>query len=90
MTLVDALQATVSRHPGQSAVVQADRRVSYAELDASSARLAGGLTGMSLGKGAHVALLLSHTPDWLVAFFAVLKAGGTPIIPNPLLTGSEL
>jgi long-chain acyl-CoA synthetase len=40
-------------------------------------RLARGLVGAGVGRGAHVALLASNRPEWVVVCLAVLKAGAT-------------
>ncbi len=45
---------------------------------------------LAVTKGTRVALLLPNTPFFVVAYYAILKAGGTVVNCNPLYTGSEL
>ena len=41
-------------------------------------------------KGARVAMLLPNTPFYVIAYYAILRAGGTVVNCNPLYTASEL
>lgn len=90
MIIPNMLEATTSLSPSRTAVVHGSHRMSYAELNSSSARLAAGLVHLGVERHERVAILFPHRPDWLVAFFGILKAGGIPVIPNPMLTGPEL
>jgi long-chain acyl-CoA synthetase len=47
-------------------------------------------TQYGIKKGSRVALLLPNTPFYVVAYYAVLKAGGTVVNCNPLYTVHEL
>ncbi|MFB6907264.1 amino acid adenylation domain-containing protein [Streptomyces bacillaris] len=51
-------------------------RMSYAELDERSSRLAHALREHGAGAGTPVAVCMSRGPDVLIAVYAVLKAGG--------------
>lgn len=53
-------------------------------------RFAAGLQSMGVGKGKHVGLFLPNSPYYLVAYFAVLKAGGVVVNFNPLYPRKEL
>jgi long-chain acyl-CoA synthetase len=60
------------------------RRTSYAELGALANRAAAGFQKLGVGPGVHVGLFLPNTPHYIVAFFGVLKAGGTVVNYSPL------
>ena len=60
------------------------RRISYRELDALADRAAVGLQKLGVGPGVHVGLYLPNTPHYVIAFFAVLKAGGAVVNYSPL------
>lgn len=45
---------------------------------------------LGVTKGSRVALLLPNTPFYVVAYYAILKVGGTVVNGNPLYTASEL
>ncbi len=61
-----------------------DRRISYAELEALANRAAAGFQKLGVGPGVHVGMLLPNTPHYVIAFFGVLKAGGTVVNYSPL------
>ena len=47
-------------------------------------RAAKGLQQLGVGPGVHVGLYLPNTPHYVIAFFGVLKAGGTVVNYSPL------
>jgi len=61
-----------------------DRRISYSELEALANRAAAGFQKFGVGPGVHVGLYLPNTPHYVIAFFGVLKAGGTIVNYSPL------
>jgi long-chain acyl-CoA synthetase len=61
-----------------------DRRISYSELEALANRAAKGFQKLGVGPGVHVGLYLPNTPHYVIAFFGVLKAGGTVVNNSPL------
>jgi amino acid adenylation domain-containing protein len=83
----DTIHALVSRwsrtQPEAPAVATAEVTVGYGELDARADRLAGLLAGRGVGLETRVAVALPRGPDLVVAFLAVLKAGGTYVPLDP-------
>src|SRR5207247_372368 len=63
---------------------------SYRDLDAAVDRFAAGLRAIGVRSGDRVSLVLPNTPHFVVAFFAVLRAGGIVVQTNPLYTPREL
>jgi long-chain acyl-CoA synthetase len=74
--------ATVLRFGGSS--------MTYAELDELSSRCAAGLRAQGLAPGEAVAVQLPNFPDFLVAYFGILKAGLAMVPLNPLLRAPEI
>ena len=60
------------------------KRITYGELKSLSDRAAKGLQKLGVGPGIHVGLYLPNTPHYVIAFFGVLKAGGTVVNYSPL------
>ena len=60
------------------------RRWSYSELDAETARLAGALRSLGLGRGDVIALFMPMVPEISAAYFAIAKIGA---IVMPLFSG---
>lgn len=63
---------------------------SYAEVDAVSSAVAANLSGMGLGEGDRVAVCLPNLPEFVAAYFGILKAGLVMVPLNPLLKGAEI
>jgi acyl-CoA synthetase (AMP-forming)/AMP-acid ligase II len=66
------------------------RRLTYAELLRDVRRTAAGLSAMGISKGSVVALWLPNSPDFAIAFHAVLKLGAIATPVNPASTPHEL
>ncbi len=60
------------------------RELSYAELDAEVARVAGGLRRLGLGRGDRIALFLPMVPEAVVALHAIFRIGAVAV---PLFSG---
>jgi fatty-acyl-CoA synthase len=61
--------------PRRTAIDYDGRRVTYAELDEASERLAGGFRARGLRRGDRVATLTGNSPEHVAVFFACAKAG---------------
>ena len=60
------------------------RRISYRELNDLANRAAKGLQTLGVKPGIHVGLYLPNTPHYVIAFFGIMKAGGTAVNYSPL------
>lgn len=77
--LGEIFATTVARTPDATAIVFADQRLSYAELDRRANRVANGLRVRGIGRGAFVGLWLSRSADLHVALLGILKSGAAYI-----------
>jgi len=66
------------------------RRYRYAEVAGLVNRAAKGFAAMGVKPGVKVGLCLPNTPTYVIAFFGILKAGGTVVNYNPLYVEREL
>ena len=73
-----------SRWPDLPAIDFMGRHFSYRELKQLTDRAAAGLRRLGVKPGVHVGLYLPNTPHYVIAFFGVLKAGGTVVNYSPL------
>ncbi|MFI2238012.1 amino acid adenylation domain-containing protein [Streptomyces chrestomyceticus] len=74
----------VRLHPGKTAAVMGDRRITYAELNAHANRIGRTLLARGLTAEDSVAVVTERNLDWMAAVLAVFKAGGVyvPIEPH--------
>ncbi|GAB3867526.1 long-chain fatty acid--CoA ligase [Nocardioides maradonensis] len=67
-----------------------DRSFTYAEVDDLSGRVASSLEALGLTRGDKVAVQLPNVPQFVIAYFGILKASMTMVPINPLLTAPEV
>jgi long-chain acyl-CoA synthetase len=84
------LEASARRHPSLPATIFFDATLTYSELDGLANQVAHALIEMGIRKGDRVALLLPNSPQFIVSFYGVLKAGAVVVANNPLSTAEEL
>jgi long-chain acyl-CoA synthetase len=53
-------------------------------------KLAAGLASLGVKKGDRVGIFMPNTPQFVMAYFAVLKAGGVVVATNPLYSKREI
>ncbi|MDP8905466.1 MAG: amino acid adenylation domain-containing protein [Chloroflexota bacterium] len=75
MRLEEYVRRAAARWPDRTAVVMSDERLTFAELDESSDRLAYQLRSAGCEYGDRVALFVAKSPGAMLAMLAVLKAG---------------
>ena len=71
------LEQAAARWPDETAIVDGERRFTFAELEAYSGRFASALAAMGFGKGDIVGILSPNCAEFEIAFFGILKAGAT-------------
>ena len=64
------------------ALVAGDERLTFAELDEWSERLARALAAKGIGKGDRVGIAMRNCPAWVVGYMAALKAGAIATLLN--------
>jgi long-chain acyl-CoA synthetase len=90
MNIKEALEHTASEVPQKEALILDAERVTYGELDTAANRVANALLEMGMKKGTHVAILMSHSPKWVINYFGVIKGGGIAVLLNIALKAPEL
>jgi amino acid adenylation domain-containing protein len=86
--------ALVSRacgvHAGKDAIVDGERRITYAELLDRSERHAAVLKDAGIGKGDRVVIFLQRSIEAVVALFGTWFAGGVAVIANERLRSQQV
>jgi long-chain acyl-CoA synthetase len=84
------LDASAQKYPNQPCTIFKGAKISYREMSEFTDRLAAGLADIGVKKGDRIGLFIPNTPQFVMAYFAVLKAGGIVIATNPLYSAKEL
>lgn len=90
ITLIDSVTETARLRPDHPALIFKGERISYGELNWRSDALAAALVAHGVKKGDRVAIIMPNCPQFVIAEFAIWKAGGIVASVNPLYTGPEL
>ena len=86
----DSITRSAELFPDHPAIIDGDRQVTYAELDARSNRLGSALLALGLRKGDVVGVLTRNSPELLLTYFACAKAGLVCSPANLALTPNEI
>jgi acyl-CoA synthetase (AMP-forming)/AMP-acid ligase II len=90
-TLPSLFDAFCALHAGTIAVIADGERLTFAQLNEAATRLARALAGgWGVGKGDRVAIAMRNCPAWIVAYMAILKAGGITTLVNGWWQSEEL
>ena len=93
-TITDLIDHSCSRFSARDALFHKTggvwRKTSYGTLGAISGRITSGLLKNGFLPGSHAALLAPSSPEWVMAYLGILKAGGVVIPIDRELKGIEL
>lgn len=89
VALGDILHRTARRFGNRFAVIDGERKMTYAALDATSSQFAHYLLGR-FDRGAHVATLCHNSADMLLAIAGIQKAGNVWVPVNYLLDAPQI
>ena len=88
--IADLFESLVDVVPSRLAVVCADRRLTFAELDERATRFANALTARGIKAGDHVGLYLYNSTEFLEAMLGAFKIRAVPININYRYVEDEL
>lgn len=87
---VDFLRVAARDRPRAEAVVFDERRVTYGELWRDVEALAGYLRAHGLAPRERVALVIENSPEYIIAYYGTLAAGGTVVALNTAARDRDL
>ena len=90
ISLPSLLGQAVARFADKPAIDFFGRKFTYAELGRRVDRAASGLQRLGVERGTRVGLCLPNTPYFIIAYYAILKAGGIVVNFNPLYVEREI
>jgi len=78
------LEKTAKAHPEKAAIAYSETSITYAQLDSLSSRFAAALATLGVQKSDRVAIFLPNIPQFVIAYYGVLKAGAVLTVISPL------
>jgi fatty-acyl-CoA synthase len=84
------LEVSAQRYPDKTAIIYYGAEISYRQLVEEVNRLAGYLTHLGVAKGDRVLLYMQNSPQFVIAYYATLRANAVVVPINPMEVTEEL
>ncbi|HKI55282.1 MAG TPA: long-chain fatty acid--CoA ligase [Anaerolineales bacterium] len=84
------LEESARKYPDRACTIFKGAVITYQEMNAITDRVAAALVDMGVKKGDRVGIFMPNTPQFVMAYFGILKAGGVVVATNPLYTPPEI
>jgi len=84
------LEESARKYPESPCTIFKGAKITYKEMNELTDRLAAGLYELGIKKGDRVGLFMPNTPQFVLAYFAILKIGGVVVAINPLYSAREI
>jgi acyl-CoA synthetase (AMP-forming)/AMP-acid ligase II len=89
-TMPEMIRTRTQRFGARPMILLKGQRLTYAEADERSARLARGLLASGHGKGSRIGIWLPNGPDWVTSFLAAARIGAVAVPLNTFYKPREL
>jgi long-chain acyl-CoA synthetase len=84
------LEESAAKYPQRACTIFKGAEISYLQMDRLTDQLAAGLADLGVKKGQPVGVFMPNSPQFVMAYYAILKAGGVVVATNPLYTSREV
>jgi long-chain acyl-CoA synthetase len=84
------LEQAAQKYPESPCTIFKGGKITYKEMEELTNRLAAGLIELGIKKGDRVGIFMPNTPQFVLAYFAILKVGGVVVATNPLYSAREI
>ena len=84
------LEESTRRTPDKPCTIYNDSVMTFREMDTGTSQVANALRRLGVGKGDRVGIFLPNSPQFVLAYFGILKAGGIVVAINPSYTPPEI
>ena len=89
-TLIESLSRAADRYADNTAIIFYGHKITFRELDAAATRFAAALQGLGVRKGDRVTIFMPNAPQFVIAFYGILRAGAIVVPTNPQYVSREL
>ncbi len=83
ITLPDILKCASRAFPERDCIIDQNNKYTFNMVDENSSILAATLIQNGIARGDRVGMIFPNSPEFVVTFFAILKAGGVVVAVNP-------
>ncbi len=90
MTLSSMLLETARNYPKRVGIKFEERVLSYSEIDKRATLCAGGIMDLGVKSGDRVAILMKNCPEYIISYFAIIRAGAIAVPINTFLMPDEV
>ncbi len=90
LSLPQMFDQTVKQHGNRTAVHFYETEISYRQLQVLTRRVAGALKRIGIRKGDRIGLMLTNCPQYVAAFYGILRCGAVVVQVNPMYTEREI
>jgi long-chain acyl-CoA synthetase len=88
--IFDLLRQAAEKFPEKACIIFNNKSLTYQEIEARTNDLATAMTAMGIQKGENVGIWVTNKPEFVIAFLAILKAGGVVVAINTLYKPREV
>lgn len=84
------LEEAARKYPDRACTIFKGAVISYREMNALSDHMAAALVEMGVKKGDRVGIFMPNTPQFVIAYYGILKAGAVVVAMNPTYPVDEV
>ena len=84
------LEEAAGKYPDRACTIFKGAVISYKEMDALTDHMAAALVEMGVKKGDRVGIFMPNTPQFVIAYYGILKAGAAVVAVNPTYPVDEI
>ncbi|MEN8241601.1 MAG: long-chain fatty acid--CoA ligase [Chloroflexota bacterium] len=86
----ELLERAAKKYPDQPCTIFKGAVITYREMNEITDSLAAGFDDLGVRKGDRVGVFIPNTPQFVIAYYALLKIGAVVVATNPLYTQREI
>ena len=84
------LEESARKYPDRACTIFKGAVITFKEMNELTDRMAAALVDMGVKRGDRVGIFMPNTPQFVIAYYGILKAGGAVVATNPLYTAPEI
>ncbi len=84
------LENAAEKYPDRACTIFNGAVISYKEMNTRTDHMAAALVELGVKKGDRVGIFMPNTPQFVIAYFGILKAGGVVVAVNPTYPPDEV